>query len=266
VSTPRPTLCVIPAFLRNEGELEVLMKCLVSLSATAPDAKVLVVDDHSPERGLVDTLGLICDELGFELVRKPENTGFSPTVNVGLRQALIAGYDACLVNADIEFIDHGWLDRMRDRTDTLGRPAAVVGARLLYPNGLIQHGGVFLSLLNREWMHRFQYAPNDLPEALVACRCPVTGALQFIRHETLDAVGVYDEAYRMAYEDVDYCLRVFEAGLECIYEPSVRAWHLESFFRSKPSPQIRQWTLDSIARMRTLWGAKDMSRWVPEVL
>src|SRR4051794_12455642 len=226
----------------------------------------MVVDDHSPERGLVATLALICEELGFELVAQPENAGFSRTVNVGLRHALVRGYDAALVNADIEFIDHGWLDRMRERTDVQGRPAAVVGARLLYPNGLIQHAGVFLSLLNRSGLHRFQSAPAALPEALVACRCPVTAALQFIRHETLVEVGLYDEEYRMSFEDVDYCLRVFEAGLECIYEPSVRAWHLESFFRSKPSPQIRQWTLDSIARMRTLWGAKDMSRWVPEVL
>ena len=68
---------------RSEAELEVLMKCLVSLSATAPDAQVMVVDDCSPERGLVATLALICQELGFELVQKDENSGFSRTVNVG---------------------------------------------------------------------------------------------------------------------------------------------------------------------------------------
>jgi GT2 family glycosyltransferase len=267
VSTIRPTLCIIPTFLRTQEELEVLLKCLVSLSATAPDAEVMVVDDYSPERGLVDTLALICDELGFELVTQPENAGFSRTVNVGLRRALTAGQDAVLVNADIEFVDHGWLDRMRERTDTEGRPAAVVGARLLYPNGLIQHAGVFLSLLKRGWWHRFQYGPGELPEALVACRCPVTGALQLIRHETLAQVGLYDEAYRMSYEDVDYCLRVFEAGLECIYEPSVRAFHHESLFRRRqPSQQLIEWTRASARRMTTVWGSKDLSRWVPEVL
>jgi GT2 family glycosyltransferase len=266
VSIDRPALAVIPAFVRSDEELDVLLRCLVSLATTAPGTGVMVVDDHSPVRDLVDGLQVACDELGFELVRRPENSGFSRTVNVGLRRALETGADAVLVNADIEFIDAGWLDRMRERTDVQGRPAAVVGARLLYPNGLIQHAGVFLSLLNRNWLHRYQYGPADLPEALVACRCPVTAALQLIRHETLVEVGLYDEQYRMSFEDVDYCLRVFEAGLECIYEPSVRAWHLESFFRSKPSPQVRQWTLDSIARMRMLWGVKDMSRWVPEVL
>ena len=243
-----------------------LLRCLVSLATTAPDAQVMVVDDHSPERGLVASLKVACDELGFELVERPRNSGFSTTVNVGLRRALENEWDAVLVNADIEFIDPGWLDRMRERTDTEGRPAAVVGARLLYPNGSIQHAGVFLSLLNRDWMHRFQYGPNDLPEALVACRCPVTAALQLIRLETLQTVGLYDEGYRMAFEDVDYCLRVFEAGLECIYEPSVRAFHREKFFRGKPSPQIQRWTRQSVHRMKMLWGTKDLARWVPEVL
>jgi O-antigen biosynthesis protein len=266
VSTIRPSLCIIPAYVRSERELDVLLRCLVSLASTAPDAEVMVVDDFSPERKLVASLKVACDELGFELVQRTRNAGFSTTVNVGLRRALSAGYDAVLVNADIEFIDAGWLDRMRERTDTQGRPAAVVGARLLYPNGLIQHAGVFLSLLNRDWMHRFQYGPNDLPEALVACRCPVTAALQLIRHETLAEVGLYDEGYRMAFEDVDYCLRVFDAGLECIYEPSVRAWHREKFFRGSSTPVIEKWTRQSTLRMKALWGAKDLSRWVPEVL
>jgi GT2 family glycosyltransferase len=94
----------------------------------------------------------------------------------------------------------------------------------------------------------------------------VTAALQLIRHDTLTAVGVYDEGFRMGLEDVDYCLRVFEAGLECIYEPSVRAYHLEKYFRSKPSEKVRRWTVESTHRMRVLWGRKDLSRWVPEVL
>jgi GT2 family glycosyltransferase len=253
-------------FLRSDAELDVLLRCLVSMASTAPDAEVMVVDDFSPERGLVASLKVACDELGFELVQRTRNSGFSTTVNVGLRRALAAGYDAVLINADIEFIDAGWLERMRDRTDTQGRPAGVVGARLLYPTGLIQHAGIFLSLLNRDWMHRFQYGPNDLPEALVACRCPVTAALQFIRHETLVEVGLYDEGYRMCFEDVDYCLRVFDAGLECIYEPSVRAYHREKYFRSNPSEIVKRWTAESTARMKQQWGHRDLSRWVPEVL
>ena len=180
----------------------------------------------------------MCDELGIALVSNDENSGFSATVNAGLEFALATERDAVLVNADIEFLEPGWLERMRARTDTQGRPAAVVGARLLYPNGLIQHAGIFLSPLHRDWLHRFQYGPADLPEALTPTRCPVTAALQLIRYETLEQIGLYDETYKMCFEDLDYCLRVFEAGLECIYEPTVVATHREKFFRGKADAKI----------------------------
>jgi GT2 family glycosyltransferase len=264
--TVRPTLCVVPTYVRTAEDLDLVLRCLVSLQATAPDAGVLVVDDGSPAADLVAQLELACEELGVGYVANDENSGFSRTVNVGLELAHAMGQDAVLVNADIEFPAAGWLDRMRERTDTEGRPAAVVGARLLYPNGLIQHAGISFSLLNRDWMHRFRFGPANLPEALTPCRCLVTGALQFIRWETLDQVGLYDEGYRLCFEDVDYCLRVFGAGLECIYEPTVVAMHHESFFRRKATPEIERWTRESTARMKMLWGAEDLSRWVPETL
>jgi GT2 family glycosyltransferase len=263
----RPALAVIPTYLRTEGDLELLARCLVTLRDTAPEAEVLVVDDGSPVPALVASAEQFCGELGVWFDHRPTNEGFSRTVNVGLRIAHENGCDAVLVNADVEFMDHGWLDRMRARTDTEGRPAAVVGARLLYPNGLLQHAGVMVSLLGRDFYHRFQHGPNDLPEALVACRCPVTAALQLIRFETLEEVGFYDEGYRLCFEDVDYCLRTFEAGLECIYEPSVRAWHHESVFRKKHTdPKIERWTRESTDRLWRTWGDHDLTRFVPEAI
>jgi GT2 family glycosyltransferase len=266
VSTIRPTLCVIPAFVRDEAELDVLLRCLVSLRATAPDAEVLVVDDASPARELVGGLEVVCNELRIAFMENDENSGFSTTVNAGLEFARDTGRDAVLVNADIEFLHPGWLERMQARIDTQGRPAAVVGARLLYPNGLIQHAGIFFSALHRDWLHRFQYGPADLPEALVPTRCPVTAALQFIRHETLTHVGLYDEGYKMSFEDLDYCLRVFEGGLDCIYEPTVVAKHHEKFFRGKSTQKLDRWAQESTARMIAKWADKDLTAWVPEVL
>ena len=122
---------------------------------------------------------------------------------------------------------------------------------------------LFLSLLNRDWMHRFQFAPNDLPEALVPCRCPVTAALQLIRHETLEAVGLYDEGYRMCFEDVDYCLRVFDAGLECIYEPAASAVHAESVFRGRSNKKMIAWQEVSTRHLWAKYAYTDLSRWVP---
>lgn len=225
-----------------------------------------MVDDGSPERSLLQPLAAAVDELGYELIAKDENEGFSRTVNVGLRRALDTGRDAVLVNADIEFTESGWLDRMVARTDMQGRPAAVVGARLLYPNGSIQHAGVFLSLRTRAFWHRCQYGPGNLPEALVPALCPVTAALQLIRHETLATVGIYDEGYRMSYEDVDYCLRVFESGRQCIYEPTVCAMHHESVFRSRTTPKLEAWQVASAQRLFEKWSTTDLSPFVPAIV
>ena len=266
MTVPSAPLCVIPSYVRTPADLDLLVRCLVSLWTTAPDAGVLVVDDGSPERSLVQQLATAIDELGYELVAKAENEGFSRTVNVGLRRALETGRDAVLVNADIEFHEAGWLDRMVARTDTQGRPAAVVGARLLYPNGCIQHAGVFFAPRSRAFWHRCQYGPENLPEALVPVRCPVTAALQLIRHETLDAVGIYDEGYRMAYEDVDYCLRVFLSGRDCIYEPTACAFHHESVFRGRATPKIEAWQRESFLRLKEKWRGADFSPFTPAIV
>jgi GT2 family glycosyltransferase len=100
-------LAVVPAYLRTPEDLDVLLRCLVSMAHTAPAAQVLVVDDCSPAGELVDLLEMATEEIGFELLRRPVNGGFATTVNVGLRRALAEGRDAVLVNADIEFHEAG---------------------------------------------------------------------------------------------------------------------------------------------------------------
>jgi GT2 family glycosyltransferase len=260
-----PPIAVIPAYLRDQADLDKLLLCLVSLRATAPDAIVLVVDDRSPNEELAGAAALAAEEVGGVFVRNEENLGFAGTVNVGLAVALREGADAVLVNADIEFDSPGWLEAMLARTDTKGRPAAVVGARLLFPNGTIQHGGIYFSLLNRDFFHRFRYGPADLPEALAPTRCPVTAALTLIRHETLEAVGLYDEEFGMAYEDVDYCLRVFESGRECIYEPAAVASHHEKAFRDRPTPRAIEMAERSQRHLWAKHGATDLSPWVPPI-
>jgi O-antigen biosynthesis protein len=263
VSPSVSSLAIVPTYLRTDEDLEVLLRCLVSLSVTAPELELLVVDDGSPAPELVDQVALVLSELGGELHRKPVNSGFSATVNVGLRRALEWGQDALLVNADLEFTTPGWWEAMRDRTDSEGRPAAVVGAFLTYPNGLIQHAGVTFSLLERKFVHRFRFGPAALPEAHQPTACPVTGALQLIRHTTLAQLGLYDEDFRMGLEDVDYCLRVFDAGLECIYEPAARAVHAESVFRGRTNKKMIAWQEVSTRHLWAKYAYADLSRWVP---
>jgi len=250
-------LAVVPTYLRTEADLDLVLRCLVSLRETAPQADVLVVDDYSPVPQLVDLVEIAVGELQIDLHRRRVNGGFSRAVNAGLRRALDEGRDAVLVNADIEFHQTGWLEAMLARTGTSGAPADVVGARLVYPNGLLQHAGFYFSTLRRDWSRRFTYGPADLAEALVPTACPVTGALQLIRHDCLATVGIYDENFRMGYEDIDYCLRVFAAGRECVYEPAACATHAEGSFRTRKGEGQEDWEQQSLRALSIKYPATE---------
>lgn len=261
------TLAIIPTYLTQAMDVEVLDTCLSTLRETEPDLAGVVIDDGSPDKDLVHAAGDLSQRFKLDFIPKEKNTGFAKTVNVGLRRALEAEDDALLVNADIEFIDKGWAERMETQENQgADGLASVVGARLIYPNGLIQHGGVYFSLLHRCFEHIHKYAPHDLPEAMTAKRLPVTGALQFIRHECLTEVGIYDEDFKLGWEDVDYCIRVFQSGRECVYQPHVRAFHHESFFRNRPNERVQQWTSESWQHFARKYSKVSFAEWVPSLV
>jgi GT2 family glycosyltransferase len=149
------------------------------------------------------------------------------------------------MNADVEMTTPGWVRTCQKVKDAQNRPAAVIGALLLYPNGTIQHAGIYFSMLTRTFDHMYKYGPGNLPEALRPRVCPVTGAFQYIRAATLEDIGLYDENFHMAHEDVDYCVRVFLAEQQCVYEPRVRAFHFEAMFRGRPSKKVQDWQMKS---------------------
>lgn len=252
-------LAVIPTYLTEGRDVELAADAIRSIRETEPSVEILVVDDGSPERDLVDAV----ENLGVEVHRKEENSGFARTVNVGLQRSLDEGRDAILVNADIEFMGPGWLRHMQGANTELG-PASVVGGLLLYPNGTIQHAGIYFSLLTRQFDHRYKFGPANLPEAQEPRVCPVTAALHMIRHDCLETVGIYDENFRMGYEDVDYCLRVFLSGRHCVYNPMVRAYHHESVFRGKPNPKIEAWQQQSFIYLMQKYQRQSFAGLVPE--
>lgn len=125
------------------------------------------------------------------------------------------------------------------------------------------------SILYREFDHIYRYGPHNLPEARHARVCPVTGALQFIRLSTLQKIGVYDETFKLGWEDVDYNVRAWQAGLEIIYQPGVRAIHHEGFFRGQgrhsPDSKVAKWQEQSWQRFREKWGSTNFSEFIPSL-
>ena len=237
------TLAVMPTYMGSEADLAMTQRAIQTLKSTC-DADLIVIDDFSPDQDRVrDMLVWQAEcEFSFELHTKDENEGFAKTCNIGMRLAQERGQNALLVNADVEFFQKGWLEPME------ANPADVVGALLLFPNGLVQHCGVFFSLINRVPDHMYRFAPRTLKAVQEPRRCPVTGALMLIKHTTMDKIGLLDEGFGMGFEDVSYCYDAFKAGLDCVYEPRAQAIHHESFFRyaNGSQAQMDRWNASLI--------------------
>lgn len=225
MSGSRPPVSIV--VLTYNG-LEVTRACLEKLPETTDDYELVVVDNGSGD-GTVEYLrGLASEDPGVRVIFNASNRGFAAGCNQGVR---IARHEhVCLLNNDTEPLP-GWLDAMREAfVDGVG----AVGAKLLYPDTTIQHAGmvfVYRPGLTPHFLpdHRFRFAPADLPEANVLEEVPaVTGACLLTTKRVWQRVNGMDVAYVKAYyEDVDFNLKLRDAGLRVIYQPAATLIHKE---------------------------------------
>jgi GT2 family glycosyltransferase len=239
----RPVSIVIPSY----RDAEHLARLVAAIRRTTQRARVriIVADDASgPEHlAALRRLG------GIELIAGETNAGFAGNVNRALRAAG-SQRDVVLLNSDV--IPHrGWLAALQHATHRWSN-VGLVGARLLYPDGRIQYAGMVRNLGAPEWFdHRHRFRPADYgPANVPAPTLAVTGACMYITQAALQRVGEFDERYPMAFEDVDYSLRVWQAALQVVYQPAAVLTHLESVTRGTQLGERE------LASQRAFW-----SRW-----
>jgi len=164
---------------------------------------------------------------GIEVLAGQSNSGFAANVNRGLRAA-DRTQDVVVLNSDME-ARPGWLACLQFAASQ-EEDVGIVGARLLYPDGRIQFAGTARNLGAPEWFdHRYRFKPADWgPAAIPGAVLAVTGACMYVRRETIERIGLLDERYPMAYEDVDWCLRAWQAGMRVMYFPGASLYHYES--------------------------------------
>jgi GT2 family glycosyltransferase/glycosyltransferase involved in cell wall biosynthesis len=219
-----PVDVVIPSY----RDAERVRTLVASIRQTVPAelVRIVVADDAS---GAEHVAALRAIE-GIEVVAGETNVGFAANVNRGLR-ARDPERDVVVLNSDTE-ARAGWLACLQfaaSQEDDVG----IVGARLVYPDGRIQFAGTVRNLGAPEWFdHRYRFKPEDWgPAGIAGPVLAVTGACMYITRGALERVGLFDERYPMAYEDVDLCLRCWQAGLRVLYFPPASLYHHESVTR-----------------------------------
>jgi len=179
---------------------------------------------------------------------------FAKTNNWAVEQA--AGEVLCFLNDDTEVIGADWLFAMV--SEVVQHRVGATGAMLLYPNDRIQHAGVVLGvggIAAHTYRGRRRGISGYHDRALVAqdVSC-VTAACMVVRNEAFSGVGGFDEALAIAFNDVDLCLRLREAGWRIVWTPAAQLHHKESasIGRHNLGEKGRQWALD-YDLMRRRW-------------
>ncbi|MFM9105947.1 MAG: glycosyltransferase family 2 protein, partial [Chloroflexota bacterium] len=234
------------------GKMQFLRPCMDDLinRTTYPNLHILILDNSTG--GEVASL---VDELlpAFpNLVRVPVDLqpfNFSALINKAIPH--IRTEYALLLNDDITVITPGWIEAMLEYAQL--PEIGVVGAKLLYPDGTIQHAGVTLGPYDGTG-HAFKFFRGDapgyfgLPDA-VCNYLGVTFACALMKTDLLRTLGGLDEDnLPIAFNDVDFCLRAYEAGYRNVYTPHAALVHHESVTKkviAKPS---------EIGRLRNRWG------------
>ena len=232
---PRVSI-VIP--IRDRPAL--LARCMEGLlhGTDYPALDVLVADNGSEQPETAALLARLGADPRVTVLPVPGPFNYAHVNNVAV--AATSGEVVLLLNNDVEVLDPGWLAEM---VGLAMRPGVgAVGAKLLYPDGTIQHAGVVLGIGSFEGgpgiAGHFGYGagrtePGYADQLLIARGVSaVTGACLAMRRSVWDGVGGLDaEAFAVALNDVDLCLRVRAAGLEVVWTPHAVLLHRESASR-----------------------------------
>jgi GT2 family glycosyltransferase len=244
IKSVRPTCAVV---IPTYNGVTLTCSCVEALLGSPPtDAKwqIIVVDDASTDSTLT---ALDRYAAAIHVIARKENGGFAQACNRGASAAGDCDYLVFLNNDTIPVT--GWLDALVREASVHAR-AAAVGAKLLFPDGTVQHAGIAISQ-DRWPRHLYAGFPGEHPAVNRAKEVvAATAACLLIRREDFDAMNGFDSAFHNGYEDVDLCLRLREAGREIRYCPSSVVYHLESVTRwpsgaesTEPNDQLydRRW-------------------------
>lgn len=254
VPHPAPRVSLI---IPTRDRVDLLRTCVESVLGRTdyPDFEIVVIDNQSSES---DALAYLASLRGRERLRvlsfdAPFN--YSAINNWGVSQC--SGQVICLLNNDIEVINGDWLTEMVGHA--LRPEVGAVGAMLYYPDDTIQHAGVLLGIggvANHAYAGQPRGYPGHGARALVTQNLSsVTGACLVMRREVFERVGGLDEGLKVAFNDVDLCLRLCEAGYRNVWTPFAELYHHESASRGRDDlPEKRERFLSEVRCMEARWG------------
>ncbi len=248
------TSIIIP----TRNGLDLLEPCIESILARPQEnVEILIVDNGSDDPETLRYLDEMASGGIVRVLRYPEAFNYSLINNFAAVQA--TGDILCFLNNDTEVVSPDWIDRARAflSMDDIG----AVGARLFYPDGVLQHFGIGIGMSEHgvAGLPHAGYPPGHpgyfSKANLIQEVSAVTAACLFMRAATFAEVGGFEPELRVAYNDVDVCLKVRALGLKILVDPDISLIHKESRSRGSDRDGENARRLDrEAAWMHARWG------------
>ncbi len=221
---------LISIIIPNQDHIKDLKTCIDSIlqKSSYPHFEILIVENGSKQQETFDYYQTLQQDNRIRILTWEQPFNYAAINNYAVTQS--KGRYLLFLNNDTEVISNNWIEEMlmfAQRKDV-----GAVGAKLYFPDGSIQHAGIVLGLGgvaghfhytvekdNLGYMGRLYYAQNY---------SAVTAACMLVSKEKFELVGGFDEAFEVAFNDVDFCLKFREKGLLNVFTPYAELYHYES--------------------------------------
>lgn len=258
IKYPRPIESPLVSIVICTRDHEALLRTAVEsirMFSTYPNYELVIVDNGSRDPNAVAYLASLASQPGIQVIRDDSPFNYSRLNNGAV--AHCRGDIVCLLNDDIEVVTPDWLEEMV--SFAVKPDVGAVGARLWYPDGTLQHGGVIIGaggVAGHAHLRLPKGSPGYCSRAVLQQELSaVTGACLMIRRKVYQQVGGLDEQIAVAFNDIDFCLRLRAAGYRNIWTPFAELIHHESASRGyEDNPEKIARFQREIRFMQSRWG------------
>jgi GT2 family glycosyltransferase len=247
-----PLVSIIIPF---KDQINLLKSCIEGLknTVTYQNIELILVNNDSREQETIDYLESV--KIDHTLLEYNGAFNYSAINNYAVSKA--KGEFVLLLNNDIEPLKTGWFEAMLEQIQR--KKVAAVGAKLLYPDHTIQHAGVILGI-NGVASHGFKHLPSDSPGYFMRANAPqnlsaCTAACLMIKKSVFEELKGFDtENLKIAFNDIDLCLKIREAGYLIVYTPYAELIHHESKSRGfDTTPEKIERFASEVGFMKNKW-------------
>ena len=253
-------LPLVSLIIPTRNELQLIKNCIESIlkKTTYPNYEILIVDNGSDNPAAIRYFENLRSDARVKVVRDERPFNYSALNNAAVK--LVRGEIVGLLNNDLEVVSAEWLSEMVSHALRPG--VGAVGARLWYSDNTLQHGGVIVGLGGVAG-HSYKHLPQGMSgyfwrANLIQNYSAVTAACLVIRKSIYEEVGGFNEDdLQVAFNDVDFCLRVGRAGYRNIWTPYAELYHHESATRGfEDTPEKQARFAKEVQWIKKRWGDK----------